>query len=75
MSGAITLLPLWAVRPVPSLSACRWVHYNIFFRFNMKSFYVFLTDGNYAFRNRRYYERQFTHTVNIKNIDISLSGN
>ena len=28
-STAITLLPLWAVRPVQSLSACTRVHFNI----------------------------------------------
>jgi hypothetical protein len=28
-SRAIPLLPLWAVRPVQSLSACTWVHFTL----------------------------------------------
>jgi len=33
MSRAIPLLPLWAVRPVQSLSACTRVHFTFFFFF------------------------------------------
>jgi len=59
-SRAISLLPLWAIRPVQSLSACTRVHFT-FFTFMVK--YVISVVCNFRCDTR--------HTINTKKDDVT----
>ena len=54
-SRAILLLPLWAIRPLESLSACKWVHFTFlpFRPLKMKPIHSFeVSAGNYLTKRR-----------------------
>jgi len=77
-SKAIPLLPLWAVRPVQSLSSCTRVHFTFTFAHERVKLYLFSPYGPYGlykgalylYLNKRYAKR-FTaqsHLVILKQI-------
>ena len=48
-SRYIPLHPLWAVRPVQSLSTCTRVHFDYFFKYNITKFKFMSTEWIYVF--------------------------